>query len=195
VTRLWLAVLAAVLACPSFALAEPASQTAFRAVLVKYDQLADAETHIDRLQALEAERADELARVLSKGLRFDGWQLMLSGSEVTPMGGFFVRLLDPSLLSFKTVRPTFWNSGPGAVLRQAEIAPKTHLHAVVALLKREALVVVSGRFFPDEQGGLLFESAHGSFQALSTERSKFRMPYFSIAIEAIDELFPDRRFP
>ena len=187
--------LALALAWPCFAAAQPASQDAFRDVLVKYDQLADAETDIDRLRALEAERAAELAKPLGKDLRFKGWQLLLSGSETTPMGGIFVRLLDPNLLTFKIVRPTYWNSGPGAVLRQAEITSKSPLHASVALLKRETLVVVSGHFFPDERGGPLFESARSSFQVLSVERAKFRMPYFSIAIEAIDELFSDRRFP
>jgi hypothetical protein len=183
------------LAWAQLASAEPPSQTAFRDLLVKYDREAEDETDIDRLRALEAERAAELAKVLSRGLRFDGWQLVLSGSEATPMGGVFVRLLDPHLLTFQTVRPTYWNSGPGAVLRQTEITAKSPLHAPVALLKREALVVVSGHFFPGEQGGPLFESARGSFQTLAIERAKFRMPYFSIRIEAIDELFPDRRFP
>jgi|FEC22Drversion2_1045045.scaffolds.fasta_scaffold00353_14 hypothetical protein len=196
----WLPMLALALAWqqliwPLPASAEPDSQVAFRAVLVKYDGAAETETDIDRLQALEAQRGLELAEALGKGLRFEGWQLVISASETTPMGGIFLRLLDPQLLSFKTVRPTYWNSGPGAILRQVEIAPGSPLHASVALLKREAQVVVSGRFFPSEQGGPLFEAASSSFQSLTNRRARFRMPYFSIAIEAIDELFSERRFP
>lgn len=194
-TRLWLAVLAAALAWALSASAEPAAQAAFRAVLVKYDAKAAAETDIDRLQALEAQRAAELAEVLGTGLRFDGWELMLSGWEATPTGGIFVRLLDPQLLTFKAVRPTFWNSGPGVVVREAEIPSTSPLHASVALLKREALVVVSGHFFRAQGGGPLYESAGGGFQALSNQRARFRLPYFSIAIEAIDALFPERHFP
>jgi hypothetical protein len=187
--------LALAVASPLPASAQPASQEAFRAVLVKYDRLADVEADLDRLRALEANRAAELAEALGKGLRFEGWQLVLSASEATPMGGTFLRLLDPQLLSTKSVRPTYWNSGPGAVLREAEITPMSPLQASVALLKREAAVVVSGRFFADERGGPMFEAAHGSYQALTIERAKFRMPYFSIAVEAIEELFPERRFP
>jgi hypothetical protein len=53
----------AVLALPwaQLASAEPPSQTAFRDLLVKYDREAEDETDIDRLRALEAERAAELA--------------------------------------------------------------------------------------------------------------------------------------
>jgi len=188
-------VLALALAWPHFASAEPALQAAFRAVLVKYDQLADAETDIDRLHALEAERAAELAGMLGKDLRFEGWHLLVSGSEATPLGGIFLRLLDPELMVFKAVRPTYWNTGPGDILRQVEITAKSPLHASVALLKRESRVVVSGHFFPGDNGGPFYESARASFQMLSVERARFRMPYFPIAIEAIDELFPDRRFP
>ena len=61
---------------------------------------------------------------------------------------------------------------------------------MVTQLKREAAVVVSGHLFPDEQDGPLFKAAPGSFQTLAVERAKFRMPWFSIAIEAIDGLFP-----
>jgi hypothetical protein len=177
------------------ATAEPASQAAFRAVLLKYDQRADAETDPGRLRALEAERADELAQVLGQGLAFNGWQLILSGSEATPMGGIFLRLLDAALNAPRSVRPTYWNSGPGAIMRQAEISPKSPLHGPVAFLKRGALVVVSGNFFPGDNGGPFYESARISWRDVEVERARFRMPYFSIRIEEIGELFPDRRFP
>lgn len=193
-TLLTLGLLAAV-PCRAQPAAVPASQAAFRAVLLSYDQRADAETDPARLRALEAERAAELGRVLGQGLAFSAWHLILSGSEATPMGGLFVRLLDARLNAPRAVRPTYWNSGPGAVMRQAEISAKSPLYGPLALLKRGALVVVSGNFFPGDNGGPLYESARISWRDVEVERARFRMPYFSIRIEAIDEFFPDRRFP
>ena len=177
------------------AAAESAAQAAFRAVLLKYDQRANAETDLGRLRALAAERAAELAQVLGQGLPFNGWDLILSGTEATPMGGIFVRLLDTTLNAPRSVRPTYWNSGPGAIMRQAEITPKSPLHGPLALLKRGTLVVVSGTFFPGDNGGPSYESARISYQDLEVERARFRMPYFSIRIEEIREVFPERRFP
>ena len=177
------------------AAAEPSSQAAFRAVLLTYDRRADAETDIGRLRTLAAERAGELAQVLGQGLPLNGWDLILSGTEATPMGGIFVRLLDATLNAPRSVRPTYWNSGPGAIMRQAEITPKSPLHGPLALLKRGTLVVVSGNFFPGDNGGPFYESARISFQDLEIERARFRMPYFSIRIEEIREVFPERRFP
>jgi hypothetical protein len=177
------------------AAAEPSVQAAFRAMLVKYDQRADAETDIGRLRTLATERASELAQVLGQGLAFAGWDLILSGTEATPMGGIFVRLHDATLNAPRSVRPTYWNTGPGAIMRQAEITPKSPLHGPLALLKRGTLVVVSGNFFPGDNGGPFYESARISFQDLEIERARFRMPYFSIRIEEIREVFPERRFP
>lgn len=192
-TRFWLAALLLGLIQP--AAAEPPSQAAFRAVLLAFDQRADAETDPDRLRALAVERAGELARVLGQGLTFSGWDLILSGTEATPMGGIFVRLLDERLNAPRSVRPTYWNSGPGAIMRQAEITPKSPLHGPMSLLKRGALVVVSGNFFPGDDGGPFYESARISFKDVEVERARFRMPYFSIRIEEIAEAFPERRFP
>ena len=175
--------------------AEPTSQEQFRAVLLTYDERADGETSLDRLRALEAERAAELAKILGPGLRFDSWRLILSGSETTPMGGVFLRLLDATLNAPKSVRPTYWNSGPGAILREAEIPAKSPLHGPVTLLKRGTMVVVSGTFFADARGGPFYESARISMQDLLVERARFRMPYFSIRLEGIEELFPEPRFP
>ncbi|HZX81933.1 MAG TPA: hypothetical protein VFF19_00110 [Reyranella sp.] len=177
------------------ATAEPAAQAAFRAVLVKFDQRADAETDIGRLRTFAAERAGELAQVLGQGLGFAGWDLILSAAEATPMGGIFLRLHDDTLSAPRSVRPTYWNSGPGAIMRQAEITPKSPLHRPLALLKRGTLVVVSGSFFAGDNGGPFYESARISFQDLEIERARFRMPYFSIRIEEIREVFPERRFP
>ena len=82
-----LSVLLALLAVASAqpAAAEPSAQASFRAVLLKYDQRADAETDLGRLRALAAERAAELAQALGQGLAFNGWDLILSGTEATPM--------------------------------------------------------------------------------------------------------------
>ena len=192
-----LSVLLALMAVASAqpAAAEPSTQAAFRAVLLKYDQRANAETDPGRLRTLAAERAAELAQVLGQGLAFSGWDLILSGSEATPMGGIFVRLLDATMNAPRSVRPTYWNSGPGAIMRQAEITPKSPLHGPLALLKRGTVVVVSGNFFPGDNGGPFYESARISFQDVEVERARFRMPYFSIRIEEIREVFPERRFP
>jgi hypothetical protein len=40
--------------------------------------------------------------------------------------------------------------------------------------------IVSGRFFPGEDGGPLFESSKTTFQANEAEKAKFRTPYFSV---------------
>jgi hypothetical protein len=192
-------VLALLLGLPAWAqpAASPPSpvQAAFRDVLLKYDALADAETDVGRLRALEVERSRALAQVLGEGLPFDRWRLVLSASETTPMGGLFVRLHDAVPDAPRSLRPTYWNSGPGPIMRQAEISPKSPLHGPVALLKRGRLVVVTGNFFPDATGGPFYESARISAQDLLVERARFRMPYFSIRIVALDELFPERRFP
>jgi len=192
-----LSVLLALMAVASAqpAAAEPSAQAAFRAVLLKYDQRANAETDPGRLRTLAAERAAELAQVVGQGLTFSGWDLILNGSEATPMGGIFVRLLDATLNAPRSVRPTYWNSGPGVIMRQAEITPKSPLHGPLALLRRGTLVVVSGNFFPGDNGGPFYESARISFQDVEVERARFRMPYFSIRIEEIGEVFPERRFP
>ena len=66
------------------AAAEPASQSAFRAVLVKYDERADAESDVARLRVLGEDGAVELGKLLGEGLPFDRWRLVLSGLEPTP---------------------------------------------------------------------------------------------------------------
>jgi hypothetical protein len=166
---------------------EPASQSAFRAVLVKYDERADAESDVARLRALEEQRAVELAKVLGEGLRFEHWRLVLSGAEPTPMGGIFVRFIDPAADKPRSVRPTYWNSGPRGILRQTEITSKSPLHERLAERRRGATVVVSGTFFPDDSGGPFYESARISSQQLTVERTRFRLPYFSIRITEVAE--------
>lgn len=166
---------------------EPASQAAFRAVLVEYDERADAESDVARLRVLEEQRAVELAKALGEGLSFEHWRLVLSGAEPTPMGGIFVRFIDPAADKPKSVRPTYWNSGPRGILRRAEITSKSPLRAKLADLKRGAAVVVSGNFFPDDEGGPFYESARISSQPLAIERARFRMPYFSIRLTEVAE--------
>lgn len=193
VVSVMLALAAVVSAQP--AAAESAAQAAFRAVLLKYDKLADAETDPGRLRQLAAERAGALAQVLGQGLAYTDWDLTLSGSEPTPMGGIFVRLVDDKLNAPRSVRPTYWNSGPGTIMRQSEITPRSPLHRPMALLKRGTLVVVSGNFFPGDDGGPFYESARSSYRDVEIERARFRMPFFSIRIDEIREVFPERRFP
>ncbi len=166
---------------------EPASQSAFRAVLVKYDERADVESDIARLRVLEEQRATELGKVLGEGLAFERWRLVLSGIEATPMGGIFVRFIDPAADKPRSVRPTYWNSGPRGILRQAEITVKSPLREKLAELRRGATVVVSGNFFPDDEGGPFYESARISSQQINVERMRFRLPYFAIRIAEIAE--------
>jgi hypothetical protein len=162
-------------------------QAAFRAVLARYHAMADAESDLERVRALEPLRAGALAKVLGEGLRFADWRLVLGGTEPTPMGGIFLRFVDGAPDNPKSVRPTYWNSGPGAVMREVEIKPKSPLHGPVGLLKRGSTVTVSGHFFPDQHGGPMFESARIATQPLAVERAKFRMPYFSIKLTEIGE--------
>lgn len=184
-------------------MAQPASQLAFRAVLKEYDRRAEAEDDVARLRALEAERAADLAKALATAsptvgrerLGFAGWRLILSGSEPTPGGGLFLRFLDPALDAPGSVRPTYWNSGPGAIRRQAEITAKSPLYAPLRLLKRGTIVVVSGSFFPDDHGGPYFESARISSRLVEVERAKFRLPYFAVRLDEVEPLFPEPRFP
>jgi hypothetical protein len=166
---------------------EPASQSAFRAVLVKYDERADAESDVARLRVLEEQRAVELGKVLGEGLHFEKWRLVLSGAEPTPMGGIFVRFIDPAADKPRSVRPTYWNSGPRGILRQTEITVKSPLRAPLADLRRGATVIVSGNFFPDDTGGPFYESAKISSQALTVERTRFRLPYFAVRLTEVVE--------
>lgn len=193
------------------AAAQPASQVAFRAVLQEYDRRAEAEDDVARLRALEAERAADLVKALATAsatasaaasartgegpLGFAGWRLVLSGTEPTPGGGLFLRFLDPALDAPGTVRPTYWNSGPGAIGRQAGITAKSPLFAPLRLLKRGTIVVVSGSFFPDDHGGPYFESARISSRLVEVERAKFRLPYFAVRLDEVEPLFPEPRFP
>lgn len=185
------------------AAAQPASQVAFRAVLKDYDRRAEAEDDVARLRALEVERAADLVKALATGsartgegpLGFAGWRLILSGSEPTPGGGLFLRFLDPALDAPGTVRPTYWNSGPGAIGRQAAIGAKSPLFAPLRLLNRGTIVVVSGTFFPDDHGGPYFESARISSRLVEIERAKFRLPYFAVRLVEVEPLFPEPRFP
>jgi hypothetical protein len=174
---------------------EPPSQTAFRAVLTKYDELAQAENDFLRLRALDAQRALELAKVLGEGLTFDGWRLVLNGSEPTPTGGIFVRFVDPAADAPKSVRPTFWNSGPGPIMRHVSISARSPLRDQIGALKRGATVVVSGNFFSDENGGPLYESAKISSQPIEIERGRFRAPYFPIRVGEIAEAGASQEHP
>ena len=96
----------AVVASEQPAAAEPAAQAAFRAVLLKYDQRAEAETDVGRLRQLAVERAGELGQVLGQGLDFNGWDLILSGSEATPSRPLRVRTgsCPPFVVWSKTLR-------------------------------------------------------------------------------------------
>ena len=120
------------------------------------------------------------ARSLGESLSFAGWLLELKGIEPTPRGGYFVRFIDPALADLRAVRPTYWNGGPGKIGRETAIVRGTELHDILKSMRPSMQAVVSGRFFPDEDGGPLFEASKTTFRANEAEKAKFRAPYFSV---------------
>ena len=135
----------------------PPSQVAFRAALTKYYEESQTETDPARFAELLRARAAAFAQALGEGLTFAGWLLELKGIEPTPRGGYFVRFIDPTLADLRAVRPTYWNGGPGKIGRETAILPNTELHDVLKAMRPSMQAIVSGRFFPDEDGGPLFE--------------------------------------
>jgi hypothetical protein len=163
----------------------PPSQAAFRATLTKYYEKCETETDPARFGELQWARAAAFAQALGEGLTFEGWRLELKGIEPTPRGGYFVRFIDPALADLQAVRPTYWNGGPGKIGRETAILRDTELHDVLRAMRPGMQAIVSGRFFPDEDGGPLFESAKTTFRANEAEKAKFRMPYFSVKFTTI----------
>ena len=164
----------------------PPSQAAFRATLTKYYEKCEAETDQARFGELQRARAAALAQALGEDLSFEGWRLELKGIEPTPRGGYFVRFIDPALADLRAVRPTYWNGGPGKIGRETAILRDTELHDVLRAMRPGMQAIVSGRFFPGEDGGPLFESLKTTFQANEAEKAKFRTPYFSVQFTAIE---------
>jgi hypothetical protein len=164
----------------------PPSQAAFRAALTKYYEKCETETEQARFGELQRERATAFAQSLGEGLSFEGWLLELKGIEPTPRGGYFVRFIDPALSDLRAVRPTYWNGGPGKIGRETAILRETELHDVLKTMRPGMSAIVSGRFFPGEDGGPLFESSKTTFRAHEAEKAKFRMPYFSVQFTRID---------
>ena len=164
----------------------PPSQAAFRAALMKYYEKCEKETDQARFSELQRARATAFAQALGEGLAFEGWLLELKGIEPTPRGGYFVRFIDPALADLRAVRPTYWNGGPGKIGRETAILRDTELHDVLRAMRPGMQATVAGRFFPDEDGGPLFESAKTTFRANEAEKAKFRMPYFSVQFTRIE---------
>jgi hypothetical protein len=164
----------------------PPSQAAFRAALTKYYEKCETETEQERFGELQRARAAVLAQSLDEGLTFDGWLLELKGIEPTPRGGYFVRFIDPALADLRAVRPTYWNGGPGKIGREMAILRGTELHDILRSMRPSMQAVVSGRFFPDEDGGPLFEASKTTFRANEAEKAKFRAPYFSVRFTRIE---------
>jgi len=164
----------------------PPSQAAFRATLTKYYEKCEAETDQARFGELQRARAAAFAWALGEGLAFEGWRLELKGIEPTPRGGYFVRFIDPALADLRAVRPTYWNGGPGKIGRETAVLRDTELHDVLRAMRPGMQAIVSGRFFPDEDGGPLFESAKTTFRANEAEKAKFRTPYFSVQFTRIE---------
>ena len=183
-----LVALLAVLAGPVYAREPdvPPSQVAFRAALTNYYEKCETETEQARFGELQRARAATFAQSLGEGLTFDGWLLELKGIEPTPRGGYFVRFIDPVLADLRAVRPTYWNGGPGKIGRETAILPNSELHDILKAMRPGMQAIVSGRFFPDEDGGPLFESAKTTFRANEAEKAKFRTPYFSVQFTKIE---------
>ncbi|GEP53354.1 hypothetical protein RSO01_05200 [Reyranella soli] len=187
-TAVLLAALLAVLAGPVCARDPnvPPSQAAFRAALTKFYKKCEKETETARFGDLQHARSEAFAQSLGQGLSFEGWLLELRGIEPTPRGGYFVRFVDPVMADFRNVRPTYWNGGPGKIGRETAILPNSDLHDIVRDMRPGLKAVVSGRFFPAEDGRPLFESSKVTFKANEAEKAKFRMPYFSVQFIKIE---------
>lgn len=183
-----LAALLAVLAGPVCAREPdvPPSQAAFRAALTKYYEKCETETDAARFGELQRARAAAFAQSLDEGLSFGGWLLELKGIEPTPRGGYFVRFVDPALADLRSVRPTYWNGGPGKIGRETAILPNSELHDVLKAMRPGMQAIVSGHFFPGEDGGPLFESSKTTFRANEADKAKFRTPYFSVRFTRIE---------
>jgi hypothetical protein len=164
----------------------PPSQAAFRAALKTYYEKCQTETDQARFGELQRARAAAFAQVLGEDLSFEGWRLELKGIEPTPRGGYFVRFIDPTMADLRAVRPTYWNGGPGRIGRETAILPNSELHDILRNMRPAMQAIVSGRFFPGEDGGPLFESSKTTFQANEAEKAKFRTPYFSVQFTAIE---------
>ena len=158
----------------------PPSQAAFRAAIQKYHEMAQAEKNDARFSELERLRATALAGALNPGLQFEGWTLELKGIEPTPRGGYFVRFTDPALAELRLARPTFWNGGPGRITSETAIPTNSRLYEALKQMKPGGKAIVSGHFFPDANGGPVFESAKVNYRANEVEQAKFRTPYFSV---------------
>jgi len=164
----------------------PPSQAAFRADLTKYYEQGEKETDPARFAELQRARAAAFVQALGEGLAFEGWLLELKGIEPTPRGGYFVRFIDPTMADLRAIRPTYWNGGPGKISRETAILPNTKLHGILKGMRPGMQAIVSGRFFPGEDGGPVFESSKTTFHANEAERAKFRMPYFSVQFTSIE---------
>ena len=163
----------------------PASQAAFRTEIQRYFELAKNETQNTRFVELERARDASLAQVLGEDLTFDGWLLELRGIEPTPGGGYFVRFMDPALADHRLARPTYWNGGPGRITSQAAIRPGSALYEVPKVMKPGIRTTVAGSFFPNANGGPVFESAQLNYRENSAALAKFRAPYFAIRVTGI----------
>lgn len=164
----------------------PPSQAAFRAALMKFYKKGEKETEAARFDALQHSRAEAFTESLGQYLSFEGWLLELKGIEPTPRGRYFVRFVDPVMADFRNVRPTYWNGGPGKIGRETAILPRSVLHDILGDMRPGLKAVVSGRFFPAEDGGPLFESSKITFKANEAEKARLRMPYFSAQFTKIE---------
>jgi hypothetical protein len=164
---------------------EPPPQVAFRVALTEYSEKAAGLVDPAQADELVRLRAMALLEVLGGGLQFIDWVLELKGIESTPRGKYFVRFVDPMLARQQLPRVTYWNTGPGQIGRQAEVAVGSSLHQMLGLMKPGSLALISGSFFPDADGAPAFESARIHSRKIDVEKAKLRMPYFSVRLASI----------
>jgi hypothetical protein len=60
------------------------------------------------------------------------------------------------------------------------------MHDILKRMRAGMQAIVSGHFFPGEDGGPLFESSKSTFQANEAEKAKFRTPYYSVRFTRIE---------
>lgn len=156
------------------------------AALIQSYEESRAEKDFAGFATLERGRATALLQGLGADLAFKNWQLELQGIEPTPRGGYFVRFVDPALADLRAVRPTYWNGGPGKIGRETAILPNSELHDILRSMRPGMQAIVSGHFFPGEDGGPLFDSSRTTFQANEAEKAKFSAPYFSVQFTRIE---------
>lgn len=167
------------------ATAAPASQAAFRAAMVKYQGLGQAETNALRRTDLVRDRGVALARALGEGLAFQRWRMTVADIDRFPAGDAMLTLRDPAMSTKGGLTPIFWNGGSGPLEESVAILPGTPIFERLRTMKAGDTIIVSGEFFPDVSGGPIYTTAKGGTRSDVEDFKKFNMPFFVIRIAEI----------